>query len=110
MKILKTANLVDCPSRVEIKFKLFLRHLKVGLFLHIMTLISLTIFGLSFSYLDVSNGIFDITHFLYLFLSLFGITVAIISQFDAFGRFQNYKQLKDKFYKYGWYIYTHTVL
>ena len=99
--MLKTASLVDSPSRVEIKLKLFLRYLKVGRFLHIMTLISLTIFGWSFSYLEVSNSIFDLIHFLYLFLSLFGITVAIISQLDAFGRFQNYKQLKDKFYEYG---------
>lgn len=99
--MLKTADLVDSPSYTEIRYSLFKRYLKVGRFLHIMTLIALMIFVVSIQNVRFSITSFDATNFLWLFLLLFGLSVAVISQLDAFGRFQNYKQLKDKFYEYG---------
>jgi len=59
------------------------------------------IFITSFEKLDDVNFVLSSSTLIWYFLILFGVSVVIISQLDAYGRFQNYKQLKDKFYEYG---------
>ena len=99
--MLRSTAIAKQPSRFTIKLNLYLRYIKVGQFLHAMTLLALIIFVISLKNLKFTLVDFNFNQVLWLGLLLFGSSVAVISQMDAYGRFQNYKQIKDKFYQYG---------
>ncbi len=90
------------PSLLSIKFNRFVRFVRVGAFLHIMGLIGLIVFiiGLQKVFFYFDHEIYG-SAYLWLFFSIWGLTIPFFSGFDALGRYQNYKQIKDSLYKRG---------
>jgi hypothetical protein len=77
-------------------------YLKAGCFLHFMTLAELALFCIAYSYFSIS--FVDLTAagiFFKLILMSFLAVLPLFSQLDARSRYQNYKQLKDQLFFYG---------
>ena len=77
-------------------------YLRVGYFLHFMTLAELALICIAYSYLSISFG--DLTAagiFFKLILMSFLVVLPLFSQLDARSRYQNYKQIKDQLFFYG---------
>jgi len=91
------------PSIFIIKVNKTLRFIKVGFILHVMALAGVFVFviGLkkSIYYFNFHDDYFG---YLWLFVSIYGFTIPFFAEFDANGRYQNYKQIKDAFYKMGY--------
>ena len=94
--MLKSPSVLERPSSSRIAFEKFVRYMKVGSFLHFMSLLSIILcyiaFQLSFQEFNMER-IFS--GFSWFFLGLGLSTVPIFAEFDARGRYQNYKQIKD---------------
>ncbi len=92
------------PSPFIININKIIRFINVGRFLHITALIGIILFSLGIS--SVNNLFFRgdevIPVLFWIFLTLFGISLFIFAELDAMGRYQNYKQVKEKIYKYGY--------
>lgn len=91
------------PSQVIIKWNQLIRFLKIGSFLHFMALVGIYLFVLGVQKL-INNPI-DLsswTFYFWIYTSSFGLSLQLFSEFDARGRYQNYKQLKDKLYSLGY--------
>ncbi len=81
----------------------FIRYVKVGLFLHIVALLGIYIFLLSIQKLQYLKIDFTNINFcIWSYLFLFGISLAVLAELDVRGRYQNYKQLKDKLFSLGY--------
>ena len=91
------------PSITRIKVNQFARFIKVGVFLHVMAFIGLMIFyfGLKYSIFFFQNEIISFGY-LWLFISAWGLTIPFFAEFDAKGRYENYKQVKDSLFKMGY--------
>jgi len=100
--MIKSPSTLVRPSLQRIRLERFLRFVKVGAFLHIMALIAvfvcITTLRLSLYYFE-DGRIFGA--WLFLFLAVWSFTIPFFAEFDAMGRYQNYKQVKDTLFKLG---------
>ncbi|MCP4117226.1 MAG: hypothetical protein GY737_17890 [Desulfobacteraceae bacterium] len=89
-------------NRYFIFYKQTGRFIKVALLLHLTSLLGLVLF-LGFGRLALSaleqNHTF--LYFILEYLSIYGVVLIILTQMDAFSRFQNYKLSKDLFFENG---------
>jgi len=77
-------------------------YLRAGCFLHVMTLAELALLCMVSSYFSRSSGaLTDADIFFKLILISFFAGLLLFSQLDARSRYQNYKQLKDQLFLYG---------
>ena len=83
------------------KRSLFLNYIKLGYLLHLMTIAEVFIIIQFFQNIELSTWLQDKFMVLkIIFLFLF-VTAPFFPQCDARSRFQNYKQVKDHLYLYG---------
>lgn len=83
------------------KRSFFLTYLKLGYLLHLMTIAELVVIISCFQHFDLINWVQDELVVLKA-ISLFAFVIApIFPQCDARSRYQNYKQVKDHLYIYG---------
>lgn len=83
------------------KRSLFFTYLKLGYLLHLMTIAEILVIICFFQYIDVTSWLQEgFIFFKIVFLFLF-VAAPIYPQCDARSRFQNYKQIKDHLYLYG---------
>ncbi|VAV86023.1 hypothetical protein MNBD_BACTEROID02-1146 [hydrothermal vent metagenome] len=100
--MLKSEIIKIQPSAFIIKANIFIRFIKVGGILHLMTMMGIFLF-----WIGLQNSIFFFENnqikyaLLWLFVCCYGFTLPFFAEFDAYGRYQNYKQIKDTLYKYG---------
>lgn len=91
------------PSVFIIKINKIIRFIKVGRILHIMAILGLIIFIIGFQnsihYFNVHD---NFTGYLWVSVAIYGFTIPFFAEFDANGRYQNYKQIKDAFHKMGY--------
>ncbi len=85
-----------------------LRYLKVGAFLHLITVVGLLTLVISarISFEFFQEELF-VKSFFWGALALWALTIPFFSQFDAYGRYQNYKQIKDAIFEIGALTETH---
>ena len=77
-------------------------YLRAGYFLHFMTLAELASFCIAYSYFPISfEALTAAGIFFKLILLSFLAVLPLFSQLDARSRYQNYKQLKDQLFFYG---------
>jgi len=101
--MLKTYSVDYQPSKALIAYNRFVRYIKIGAFLHLIAFLGIILFyfGLQKIILAVNTS-FDLIDYFYTYIMLLGFTLPFFSEFDAFGRYQNYKLIKDKLYNYGY--------
>lgn len=91
------------PSFVTICWNQFIRFIKIGVFLHVMAVLGayLLVIGIQ-NLMNISFDIFSLKIYLWTYIALFGLVLLLFSEFDVRGRYQNYKQVKDKLYSCGY--------
>ena len=101
--MLKIPSAIEKPSSKRVGYERVLRYLKVGAFLHAMSLLSLVILALStriaFEFFREELFVESLS---WSAVALWALTIPFFSQFDAYGRFQNYKQIKDALFEMGY--------
>ncbi|MEN8123927.1 MAG: hypothetical protein ABFR32_02270 [Bacteroidota bacterium] len=102
--VIKSENTIIEPSILIINFNKIIRFIKVGKYLHLSAFIGIFLFFFSISKITnmirLQEGILGIIPWvLFLFM---GLSLFIIAELDVRGRYQNYKQVKEKLYKYGY--------
>lgn len=101
--MLKFPSVIEKPSKRTIFLNQIIRYIRIGSFLHIMGLVGIALFFVCF---EVSRFYFTqqqpISGYIWSFLSLCFVTVPVFSEFDAYGRYQNYKQIKDAIFEMGY--------
>ena len=97
----KIANIQ--PSVIIIKANRIIRFIKVGAFLHVTAVVGVLIcvIGIQKS-MDFFSLNDDFNAYLWVIISGIAFTIPIFAEFDANGRYQNYKQIKDRLYKMGY--------
>jgi hypothetical protein len=91
MRIFTIEN--SCPLR---------SYLRAGCFLHFMTFVELALLCMAYSFFFISfESLTPVGIFLKLILTFFLAVLPLFSQLDARSRYQNYKQLKDQLFFYG---------
>ena len=98
--MLKFPSTIEKPSSFKVGYERFLRFVKVGAFLHVMSIVSILIlfYGAQICMECYQEELF-IQSFLWGALSLWAFTIPFFSEFDAYGRYQNYKQIKDAIFE-----------
>ena len=77
-------------------------YLKAGSFLHFMTLAELALLFVAYWYCSISFGDLTAAGFFFKLIPVSFLTVLpLFSQLDARSRYQNYKQIKDQLFFYG---------
>lgn len=76
-------------------------YIRAGILLHIVTFIEILILVLLYEQLHIDIWLQSDAYFLKHILSVWLITFPLFPQFDAYSRYQNYKQLVDLFYTNG---------
>ena len=77
-------------------------YLRAGCFLHFMTLAELALFCIAYSCFSISfGGLMSVGIFYKLISMSFLVVLPLFSQLDARSRYQNYKQIKDQLFFYG---------
>jgi len=77
-----------------------IRFLLVGQLLHLFAIFGFSIIWIFFE--KITEMSFSQPAFwVYMAIGIEGFLIIIFSQFDAYGRYQNYKQIKDALYKNG---------
>ena len=98
--MLKFPSAIEKPTYIKVAYERVLRYLKVGAFLHLMSILSLIIL---FTSAHIAIEFFQedlfIKSFFWGALALWAMTIPFFSQFDAYGRYQNYKQIKDALFE-----------
>lgn len=94
--MLKIPSAIEKPTSKRVAYERFVRYLKVGAFLHLMSVLSIVILVIvtRIAFEFFREGLF-IQSFFWGALALWAFTLPFFSQFDAYGRYQNYKQIKD---------------
>jgi len=91
------------PSKTLVFYNQFIRFIKVGRSLHFIALIGIGLFylGLSnFELIPISS--FEFLNYFWGFIIYSGVTIPIFAELDAFGRYQDYKVIKDVIYNNGY--------
>ena len=80
-----------------------MRFIKVGAFLHLMALIAVfvCVTTLQLSLYFYEDQLY-FSAYLFLFFAIWSFTIPFFAEFDALGRYQNYKQVKDTLFKLGY--------
>ena len=100
--MLKFPSAIEKPGFRRVAYERSLRYLKVGAFLHLMSVLSVLILVVCTRIaLDFFREELFTRSLAWGALALWAFTVPFFSQFDAFGRYQNYKQIKDSLYEMG---------
>ena len=77
-------------------------YLRAGCFLHVMTLAELALLCMVSSYFSRSSGVSAETDIFFGLILISFLAISLLfSQLDARSRYQNYKQLKDQLFLYG---------
>lgn len=91
------------PSFIIVKTNKIIRFIKVGGFLHLMalsgTVICVIAIQNSIEYFSLQD---DFMAYLWILISVWAFTVPFFAEFDANGRYQNYKQIKDRLHNMGY--------
>ncbi len=101
--MLKSPSAIAKPSKGTIFYNRLVRFIKVGSFLHIIGLLGIVLFFICFK-----ASLFYLAHqqlilgYIWGLLALFFFTVPFFAEFDAYGRYQNYKQIKDSLFEMGY--------
>jgi len=101
--MLKSPSALAQPSNGTIFYNQFIRYIKVGSFLHIMGLL-----GILLSFISFKISLYYFAHMQLILGYLLGLlafccfTVPFFAEFDAYGRYQNYKQIKDSLFEMGY--------
>jgi hypothetical protein len=82
------------------QFKI-ISYLKVGYFLHIITLIELSLSCCLFYFLDIPSWLANDLTIVKIIILCPTVIMPLMAQLDARSRFQNYKLIKDRLYVYG---------
>lgn len=89
-------------NRYFIFYKQVGRFIKVAILLHLTSLLGLALFlgfgRLALSALEQNRSFL---FFMYGYISVYGVVLIVLTQMDAFSRFQNYKLAKDLFFENG---------
>ena len=100
--IQKAQAVAGKPSYTRILIERTIRYLKVGAFLHFMSILSLGILILSSRIsIEFYNEGMLTKSYSWGALALWALSIPFFSQFDAYGRYQNYKQIKDSLFELG---------
>jgi hypothetical protein len=101
--MLKIPSAIEKPSSKRVAFQRSLRYLKVGAFLHVMSFVSTAILFISarIAIEFFGEGLF-VESSIWGAVALWALTIPFFSQFDAYGRYQNYKQIKDALFEMGY--------
>ena len=101
--MIKSPSTLVRPSTQRIRLERFVRFIKVGAFLHIMAVfavfVCVTTLRISLYYFEDERLV---GAYLFLFLAIWSFTIPFFAEFDAMGRYQNYKQVKDTLFKLGY--------
>ena len=101
--MLKIPSAIEKPSSRRVAYERVLRYLKVGAFLHGMSFLSTIILVISARItLEYLQEELYAESLLWGALALWAFTIPFFSQFDAYGRYQNYKQIKDALFEMGY--------
>jgi hypothetical protein len=96
----KLPSTIERPTYFKVAYERFLRYLKVGSFLHFMSVLSVVILIVC---VRIATEFFQedlyLESYLWAALALWAFTIPFFSQLDAYGRYQNYKQIKDALYE-----------
>jgi hypothetical protein len=101
--MLKVPSAIEKPTSKRVAYERVLRYLKVGAFLHAMSVLSVLILVISvrIAFEFFREELF-VESCLWGALALWALTIPFFSQFDAYGRYQNYKQIKDALFEMGY--------
>ena len=101
--MLKSLSVLSKPSKRAILINQIIRYIKIGSFLHFIGLVG---FALFFAGFEMSRFYFTQQQFLWGYiwsiLTIWFFTVPVFAEFDAYGRYQNYKQIKDALFEMGY--------
>ena len=98
--MLKTPSAIEKPISKRVTYERTLRYLKVGAFLHLISVLSLFILVICVRIsIEYFNEELLVNAILWGGLALWAMTIPFFSQFDAYGRYQNYKQVKDALFE-----------
>ncbi len=101
--MLKSPSTIQNPSIILIWYNQFIRFIRIGSFLHIMGLVGIALFFTTFQLsLNEFQDHLYLQGYLWAIVSFGFFTVPFFSEFDAYGRYQNYKQIKDSIYEMGY--------
>ena len=100
--MIKSEINISTPSFFAIKGNQFIRFIKVGFSLHVIACLGVWLFISSVQELIVYRDvIIDLRFYVWLFFAWIGFVLPFFSEMDAYGRYQNYKLIKDKLYVLG---------
>ena len=89
------------PSLFLIYWSRFIRYFKVGFYLHLMAVLGFWLFWIGIQGLLNQNFEWNLLFFKSIIFIWFGFVLFLFSELDAFGRYQNYKLIKDKLHELG---------
>ena len=89
------------PPLFIIMWNQFVRYLKVGIYLHMMAIFGIWLLWKGVQGIVNYNVENNIVFYIWLFFIWVGFILFLFSTLDAFGRYQNYKLIKDKLYILG---------
>ncbi len=96
----KLPSAIERPGYYRVAYERFLRYFKVGAFLHFISFLSVLILVVS---ARIAIGFYEeelyLKSYIWMALALWAFTIPFFSQLDAYGRYQNYKQIKDALYE-----------
>ncbi len=100
--MLKTYTTNYHPFKTLIFYNQFVKFINVGRFLHLMAFLGCIMFVLGLlNTVQAINTSFNFTDYLWVYIMIHGLSIPFFSELDAYGRYQNYKQIKDNLYVYG---------
>jgi len=101
--MIKSPSTLVKPSFQRIALERFLRFIKVGAFLHFTALVAVFLFvtTLRLCLYYFEDGL-NSRAYLFLIMAIISFTLPFFAEFDAVGRYQNYKQVKDTLFKLGY--------
>ncbi len=88
------------PNSWQIYYFKVIRFLLVGQLLHLFAAFGFSVFWIFFEKISEMSSS-QIVFWVYLAIGIEGFLIIVFSQFDAYGRYQNYKQIKDALYRNG---------
>ena len=101
--MLKIPSAIEKPTSKRVTYERAVRYLKVGAFLHGISVVSMIILVISAQIaFEFFQEEFFAESLLWGALALWALTIPFFSQFDAYGRYQNYKQIKDALFEMGY--------
>lgn len=97
-----TRSVSISPAVIYVLVQKIKRYLRIGFLLHLMTIAGI---AMAFYFFILAQHIgfesIRIETLFYLYLSAYGASLPLFAQLDARSRYQNYKLMKDKLYRYG---------